>query len=91
MLSSSPVAFLRSDNECNAKAMKRSRTIQQGVSTSNLDLKRLDNMWIAWGFQENVMHEKCVIFLFVYLLGLGLYFMKHCMCKMLNFFFISGM
>ena len=60
LLSSGAVACLRSDNERNEKAIKRSRIIKHGVPIANFDLKRLDNMWTAWGFQVNFMHKPCV-------------------------------
>ena len=60
LLSSGAVSCSRPVNKRNIKVMKRSRIIQQVVPTADLDLKRLHNMWIAWGFQVNFMHKPCV-------------------------------
>ena len=60
LLSSGAVSYLRSGNERNVKQMKRLRIAQQGIPSVNFDLTRLDNIWIAWGFQVNFMHQPCV-------------------------------
>ena len=60
LLSSAAVAYLRSGNERQVKNMKRSRMMQQGVPSVNFDLIRLDNIWMAWGFQVNFMYKPTV-------------------------------
>ena len=60
LLSSGAVAYLRSGNERNVKVMKRSRIIQQCMPSAIFNLERLDDIWMAWGFQVNFMNEPCV-------------------------------
>ena len=60
LLSSGALACFRAGNEHITKVTKRSRTIQQGISTANFDLKRLDNTCVDWRFQVNSMHKQCV-------------------------------
>ena len=60
LISSGAIAYLRSGNERNVKQMKRSRILRQGVASANFNLERLDNIWMAWGFQVNFMCRPCM-------------------------------
>ena len=48
--SSGAIAYLRSDDECHVKQMKRCKITQQEIPLAWFDLKLLDNIWICWEF-----------------------------------------
>merc|ERR1712210_356669 len=57
VLHSAAIAVVRSGNERSVKRIKDSWIIQRGIHSARFDLSKLDDIWLAWGFQVNFMYN----------------------------------
>ena len=57
VLHSAAIAVVRSGNERAVKRVKDSWIIQRGIHSATYDLSKLDDIWLAWGFQVNFMYD----------------------------------
>ena len=57
VISSAIIAEDRSANERAVRLAKKCGYLKRGVQ-GHVDMKRMDNCWLAWGFQINFMFER---------------------------------
>ena len=57
ILHSAAITVVRSGNERAVKRVKDSWIIQRGIHSATYDLSRLDDIWLAWGFQVNFVYN----------------------------------
>ena len=57
VISSAIIAEDRSANERAVRLAKKCGYLKRGVH-GNVDMKRMDNWWLAWGFQVNFIFRR---------------------------------
>ena len=56
VISSAVIAEDRSANERSVRLVKKCNFLDKGIY-GKVSMKRMDNVWLAWGFQTNFMYE----------------------------------
>ena len=58
MLHSACIAVVRSGNERAVQRCKMSWFVKRGCAYTLWDMSQLCDLWLAWSFQSNFMHDK---------------------------------